>query len=126
MSSLLDWYIFNREHRPPFYPILILIGLLLVVGIFAEILDTERALFWPGYISMIGFYALIFYVGLYAARFRSSNRPDQVILAGRNLPLFIAVFTMSATWVGEVISTALLSTPCPTGLPGFKPPGGTP
>lgn len=49
---------------------------------------------------MIVFYAVIFYIGLYAAKLKSSTNADEVILAGRNIPLFIAVFTMSATWVG--------------------------
>lgn len=73
---------------------------MLIVGGITEWWDTERELYWPGYLSMMGFYALIFYIGLYAARLRVSNRVQDVILAGRKLPLFVAVFTMSATWVG--------------------------
>lgn len=49
---------------------------------------------------MIAFYAIIFYIGLYAGKITKSTNPDEVILAGRNIPLFVAVFTMSATWVG--------------------------
>ena len=79
---------------------MILMVVMLLVGVFAEWYDTERELYWPGYLSMMAFYGLIFFIGLYAAKRRMSNRVQDVILAGRNLPLMVAVFTMSATWVG--------------------------
>ncbi len=92
--------IFKKEHQPSFYPILILTGILLVIGVIVEMIETRQTLYWPGYISMMVFYAVIFYIGLYAAKLRTSDSADEVILAGRNIPLFVAVFTMSATWVG--------------------------
>lgn len=92
--------IFKKEHQPSLYPLLILTSILLVIGIIVELIETEQTLYWPGYISMMVFYAVIFYIGLYAANLRTSDSPDEVILAGRNIPLFVAVFTMSATWVG--------------------------
>lgn len=92
----------NKEpdNKPSFTPILVLTALLLLIGGGVELLDTQESLYWPGYLSMIVFYAVIFYIGLYAGKIKKSNNPDEVILAGRNLPLFVAVFTMSATWVG--------------------------
>lgn len=92
--------ILTREHRPSIFPIIVLTALLLMIGLVVEFLETKQSLYWPGYISMMVFYAIIFYIGLYAAKLRSSTNADEVILAGRNIPLFIAVFTMSATWVG--------------------------
>lgn len=92
--------LFNGDDRPSFLPIIILSAVLLVIGLIVEFIETEQSLYWPGYISMMVFYAVIFYIGLYAAELRSSNNATDVILAGRNIPLFIAVFTMSATWVG--------------------------
>jgi solute carrier family 5 (high affinity choline transporter), member 7 len=92
--------IIKKEHQPSFYPILILTGILLVIGLIVEMMETRQTLYWPGYISMMVFYAVIFYIGLYAAKLRTSDNADEVILAGRNIPLFVAVFTMSATWVG--------------------------
>lgn len=77
-----------------------LTGILALLGIIVELLDTSQTLYWPGYISMMVFYAVIFYIGLYAGEIRKSDNTDDVILAGRNIPLFVAVFTMSATWVG--------------------------
>jgi solute carrier family 5 (high affinity choline transporter), member 7 len=92
--------ILKKELRPSLYPILILTAILLLVGVVVEMIETEQTLYWPGYISMMVFYAVIFYIGLYAANLRTSDTSDEIILAGRNIPLFVAVFTMSATWVG--------------------------
>lgn len=92
--------IFKKEHQPSFLPIVVLTVLLLLIGLIVEFMDTGQSLYWPGYISMMAFYAVIFYIGLYAAKLHSSESPDEVILAGRNIPLLVAVFTMSATWVG--------------------------
>ncbi|MCK0191208.1 sodium:solute symporter family protein [Arenibacter sp. F20364] len=63
-------------------------------------LFTDSPVFWPGFIAMIFFYGLIFYMGTYAATQRHSGGADDILLAGRKIPLWIGVFTMSATWVG--------------------------
>lgn len=39
-------------------------------------------------------------MGTYAGNLKKENSVTDVMLAGRNIPLWIAVFTMSATWVG--------------------------
>ena len=79
-------------------PTLLLLALFTLVGFGLHILGKE--IFWSGYIAMMLFYALIFLFGTYAASLRNSETDTDVMLAGRNIPLFIAVFTMSATWVG--------------------------
>lgn len=89
-----------KKKLPSLRPILILMALLLLVGVGVEYFDTRDTLYWPGYISMMVFYGLIFYIGTYAATLKGSGDSDEVILAGRSIPLGIAVFTMSATWVG--------------------------
>jgi high affinity choline transporter 7 len=54
-----------------------------------------------GFGAMLFFYALVFFIGSYiAGRQKGSNSDEEVMLAGRALPLWIAVFTMSATWIG--------------------------
>lgn len=45
------------------------------------------------------FYALVGAVGFYASTKRSSDSKEEVLLAGRRIPLWIGVFTMTATWV---------------------------
>ncbi len=80
-------------------PTFILIIILSLAGFYLYFF-TSSHVFWPGYISMIFFYAVIFFMGTYAANLKKENSVDEVMLAGRNIPLWIAVFTMSATWVG--------------------------
>ena len=63
---------------------------------------TDNDVNWPAFASVAVFYAAIYYVGVRAARRRAAddNDADGLMLAGRDLPVWIAVFTMSATWVG--------------------------
>ncbi len=82
-----------------FLPTLILFVFLLIIGGYLY-LFTDYDVFWGGFIAMIVFYTLVFLLGNYAAGIRKSNTATEVMLAGRSLPLFVAVFTMSATWVG--------------------------
>jgi len=76
---------------------LIMIVLLLVGGVMHWL---GRPVYWPGFVAMMLFYALIFYIGTYAANMKGEENENSVMLAGRSLPLGVAVFTMSATWVG--------------------------
>ena len=46
------------------------------------------------------FYLLILATGVYASRKYASSTSEDLMLAGRNLPLGVAFFTMTATWVG--------------------------
>ncbi len=63
-------------------------------------LFTDANVFWPGFFSMIVFYGFIFYVGAQAASKHNSLDTTEVMLAGRSIPLLVAIFTMSATWIG--------------------------
>lgn len=80
-------------------PALWLIVFLVIAGLGIHFF-TDNPLSWPAYISMMVFYSLIFGIGAYAAQVRTGTDSDSFLLAGRQLPLLIAVFTMSATWVG--------------------------
>ncbi|CAG9860190.1 unnamed protein product [Phyllotreta striolata] len=55
-----------------------------------------------GIISIILFYILILGVGIWAARKKEdgNDSEEEVMLAGRNIGLFVGIFTMTATWVG--------------------------
>src|SRR5690625_6334784 len=61
---------------------------------------SDSNVFWPGYITMIIFYGLIFFMGTYAAFAKQAKNADDVMLAGRGIPMWIGIFIMSATWVG--------------------------
>lgn len=74
-----------------------MVVLLLVGGVMHWL---GRPVYWPGFIAMMFFYALIFYIGTYAAGRKGEDNENSVMLAGRALPLGVAIFTMSATWVG--------------------------
>jgi len=80
-------------------PTLILLLLLTLTGL-ALYFFTDADVFWPGFASMMVFYGVIFYVGTYAANKRNAESTTEVMLAGRSIPLLVAIFTMSATWIG--------------------------
>ena len=70
---------------------------------------ASPALNIPGIVSIAVFYLAVLLVGLWAgwrqrkqARERGQDGSDQeeVMLAGRNIGLFVGILTMGATWVG--------------------------
>lgn len=77
----------------------VLLILMTLMGLYLN-LYTEAEVYWSGYISMIFFFSLIFFLGTYIASQKESKGIDDMMLAGRSIPLFIAVFSMSATWIG--------------------------
>lgn len=85
---------------------------------------TDQPLSWPAYLSMMVFYALIFGVGAYAARLRQEGSSEAMMLAGRQLPLFVAIFTMSATWVGGGYINGTAEYTASTGLVWVQAPWG--
>lgn len=85
----------RKAIKPTFY-LLLMLGL---TGLLLYLFGTQQVN-WPAFFSMLFFYVIIFFIGSYAATYRQSNSTAGVMLAGRALPLGIAVFTMSATWVG--------------------------
>jgi len=91
-------------------PTLILIILLALIGAYLYFF-TDSDVFWGGYISMAVFYGIIFFLGTYAGRFKKENSGTALMLAGRNIPLWIGIFTMSATWIGGGTSMEPLKIP---------------
>lgn len=63
-------------------------------------LFTESDIQWSSLIFIAIFYILIFGFGVMASKRKNNNDVEDVMLAGRKIPLFLAVFTMSATWIG--------------------------
>ncbi|KAI8130248.1 High-affinity choline transporter 1 [Lucilia cuprina] len=55
-----------------------------------------------GVVSIVLFYLLILFVGIWAGRKKESGNDseEEVMLAGRSIGLFVGIFTMTATWVG--------------------------
>lgn len=82
-------------------PAICIFLLLLAVGAFRYFTPSDVPIFWGGFIAMLVFYALVFVMGSYVAQRRAGQESEEeVMLAGRSLPLWVAIFTMSATWVG--------------------------
>ncbi|MFK8163701.1 MAG: sodium:solute symporter, partial [Lewinella sp.] len=81
-------------------PLLLLLALLTAAAGYLWL--TGENVNWPAFASMSAFYAVVYYVGAKAADKKKAeeNDADGLMLAGRNLPVWIAIFTMSATWVG--------------------------
>ncbi|WP_156112672.1 sodium:solute symporter family protein [Halobacillus sp. BBL2006] len=75
-----------------------MIGALLTIFV-VYIAITNESIQWGGFIAMIAFYALVYYIGAFLATNKSSSLSDMMV-AKRSLPLGIAMFTMAATWVG--------------------------
>ncbi|MCB0666299.1 MAG: sodium:solute symporter family protein [Saprospiraceae bacterium] len=74
---------------------ILLLVLLVAIGLLTDLFN-QGDVFWPGYLTMMFFYVVIFFIAL---RFSQRFIEDH-ILAGRSLPLWLGVFTMSATWIG--------------------------
>ncbi|MCA9790824.1 MAG: sodium:solute symporter, partial [Candidatus Eremiobacteraeota bacterium] len=49
---------------------------------------------------MVAFYAAVVYIGAWAGSRENAGSYEEMMLAGRSMPLWLGVFTMSATWVG--------------------------
>lgn len=64
---------------------------------------ADTGINWLGICSIVVFYLLILGVGMWAAAKKGGDDLDQeeeVMLAGRNIGMFVGIFTMTATWVG--------------------------
>ena len=73
---------------------------LVLVLIGAGLHAWKGQLFWGGYLALAFFYTIMFYLGLAVARTSEENQVQELLLAGRSLPLGMALLTMTATWVG--------------------------
>ncbi|MCB1140945.1 MAG: sodium:solute symporter family protein [Leptospiraceae bacterium] len=76
----------------------ILFSFIVLFGLF--FVDENPSFHWPSYIAMAGFYGVIFFAGLISSDKEEDEKPESMILAGRSLPLGVALMTMTATWVG--------------------------
>ncbi|KAJ4921067.1 hypothetical protein JOQ06_026038 [Pogonophryne albipinna] len=62
---------------------------------------------WPGLVSIGVFYIIVLGTGIWASRKSkreekkcSGNRSEVAMVGGRNLNIYVSIFTMTATWVG--------------------------
>ena len=112
----------NSPTQSKIFPTLFLLVFLLLCA--AYLYFTNAPVMWSGFIAMMFFYALIFYFGSYvAARQKAKDKGDSM-LAGRSIPLFIGVFTMSATWVGGGYINGTAESAAKSGLVWVQAPWG--
>lgn len=97
---------------------------LLSLGVVLGMLD--KPVFWPGYIGMAGFYAIMFFLGSFAGEKTAaqSGGIKSMILAGRSLPLGLALMTMTATWVGGGFISGTAESVAGSGLAWAQAPWG--
>ncbi|NYH78312.1 high affinity choline transporter 7 [Actinopolyspora biskrensis] len=104
---------------------------MLKIGIFAVVLAfalgyvaiAEPNVSWPGLIAMLVFYALFYWLGAFVAARRGGGLGDTMV-AGRNMPLWIGVFTMTATWVGGGYISGTAESTFSTGMAWAQAPWG--
>lgn len=59
------------------------------------------SIFWPGLVAVFILYVLVFLVGVWAGKEGGEHSSaEELLLAGRDLPLWVGLLTMTATWVG--------------------------
>ena len=85
----------SQSYRRTLQHTLLLLAGLVLAGILID-LSSSQQIFWQAYLSMSFFYAAVYFVAVFSV----DTRVNDHMLADRSLPLWLAVFTMSATWVG--------------------------
>ncbi|KAF3705082.1 High affinity choline transporter 1 Hemicholinium-3-sensitive choline transporter [Channa argus] len=62
---------------------------------------------WPGLLAIVVFYMAVLCIGIWASRKSkreeskcTGNRSEVAMVGGRNLNIWVSIFTMTATWVG--------------------------
>lgn len=60
---------------------------------------TQKEIYWPGLLMLLVLYALFYYIGAKSIE-KKRGKTDDMLVAGRSMPLWISMFTMTATWVG--------------------------
>lgn len=99
-SSIHRFYLYVVHH--PLVSSSLVLTALLLIGLLLQNLSPDFD--WPSYGVMCLFYSAMFYVGSRSGKRRENlsdkKEVEEMILAGRSLPLGLALFTMTATWVG--------------------------
>jgi len=60
----------------------------------------EQTINWPGLFIVLFFYLIIFGIGIWSGQKGDNEDENSFLLAGRKMPLWIAMITMAATWIG--------------------------
>jgi high affinity choline transporter 7 len=89
------------SHFKESLPTILMLSLLSLSAVYVYFWGQGVKVFWSGFFAILVFYGLTFFTGSYIARRHGGTKEgNDAILGGRNIPLWISVFTMSATWLG--------------------------
>lgn len=113
-----DKSVYWQATKPSFF---LVIGLL-IFGVLLHYMGND--IFWPGYWAMLIFYTFFFFLGAYAGAKTDVEDVDEVILAGRRMPLWLAMATMSATWIDGGYLNGTTEYTCSMGLAWVQAPWG--
>ncbi len=80
-------------------PLLFFLVLLVGAGVWLAYTSTA-GVHWGGLAAVLVLYFAVCWVGWHAGKGRNLRDAEEIMVAGRMLPLGIAVCTMSATWLG--------------------------
>lgn len=113
----------RRNHRALAAAFLLLIVMLISGGILHFL---GSGLNWGGFFSLSLFYALMFYLGLSVVKEedKHKNQLSEMLIAGRSLPLGMAIMTMAATWVGGGFINGTVESVATSGLVWAQAPWG--
>lgn len=101
----------------------VFLAIIAIGAVYIALTDTDVS--WGGLISMVAFYALFYYLGAFIAdRKAGPESLEDTMVAGRGLPLWIAIFTMTATWVGGGYIAGTAEFTFSTGLAWVQAPWG--
>ena len=91
----------NKSEFKKVLPTLFMITLLSLSLLYVYIWGENSKIFWSGFFVILVFFALTFFTGSYIAHRKNAEQDGKdFLLGGRNIPLWISIFTMSATWLG--------------------------
>jgi high affinity choline transporter 7 len=62
-------------------------------------LISKNEIYWPGLLMMLLLYCVFYYIGAKAV-IKRKGKTDDMLVAGRAMPLWLSMFTLTATWVG--------------------------
>jgi solute carrier family 5 (high affinity choline transporter), member 7 len=101
-------------------PTAIMLALMVGIGVVMYLLKQPVA--WASYAMLTVFYGIVFFIGAYAQHFKKEDSHEDVLVAGRNIPLWVGLCTMAATWIDGTYINGTAEATAGVGLIGVQAP----
>lgn len=101
-------------------PTAIMLALMVAIAIIMYALGEPVA--WVSYAMLTVFYGIVFFIGAYAQHFKKEDTHEDVLVAGRNIPLWVGLCTMAATWIDGTYINGTAEATAGTGFIGVQAP----